>query len=307
MNGDRFVAIASDATAEGHIPIPQAPAQAATRRRALSLLAASIVGAATGASLGIPHAGARAQTTATPTPDAAAPVVLVHGSFLGGWCWDEVVPLLTAAGHQVSAPDLPGHGADETPMVEITLRAYVDRVLESVDAAPAPVVLVGHSMAGVVISQVAEERPDKIKALVYLCAYLLHDGASMLDAALSDSDSLLAPKFQANETAGVGTIPPAAFAALFFHDCPAGTAERAMPRVRPEPLAPLATPIAVTEERFGRVPRYYVETLIDRVVSPSLQRRMQTDVPGSIVTAMATGHAPFFARPGELASLLSLL
>lgn len=275
-----------------------------TRRQALGMLATGI---AAPLALGV---GARRAVAEDATPAsgvAKAPVVLVHGAFLGAWCWDEVTPHLAAAGHEVAAPDLPGHGADETPLAEITLQSYVDRVLAVVDAAPAPVVLVGHSMAGVVISEVAEQRPDKIAALAYLAAYLLNDGESMLDAALSDGDSLLGPKFVADQAAGVGTVPAAVFAAAFFHDCPPETTDLALPLVRPEPLAPLATPIRVTTANFGRVPRYAVETLIDRVVSPSLQRRMQAAVPGGRVVSLATGHAPFFAQPTQLASLIGLL
>ncbi|MDP6618648.1 MAG: alpha/beta fold hydrolase, partial [Nitrospinota bacterium] len=47
--------------------------------------------------------------------------VLVHGSWYGSWCWDTVVPLLEAKGHKAIALDLPGHGADKTPIPEITL------------------------------------------------------------------------------------------------------------------------------------------------------------------------------------------
>ena len=277
-----------------------------TRRQTLGLLAA-LMPAAVVSPLAIGFRTVRAEDASPTAAIGAAPVVLVHGSFLGGWCWDEVTPLLEASGREVAAPDLPGHGADQTPLAEITLESYVTRVLDAVDAQPAPVVLVGHSMGGVVISEVAERRPDAVKALVYLGAYLLNDGESMLDAALSDGDSLLGPKFQADQATGVGTVPADIFAASFFHDCPPGTVEMALPLVRPEPLAPLVTPIAVTEENFGRVPRYYVETLLDRVVSPSLQRRMELAVPGSHVVSLATGHAPFFAQPEQLASLIGLI
>ena len=54
--------------------------------------------------------------------------VLVHGSWQGSWCWEKVVPILREAGHEVVAPDLPGHGEDETPAAEVTLAAYAERV-----------------------------------------------------------------------------------------------------------------------------------------------------------------------------------
>lgn len=70
--------------------------------------------------------------------------VLIHGAWHGGWCWDKVVPLLEQAGHVAVAPDLPSHGADRTPVAEVTLDAYVARVCEILDAQPEPVVLLGH-------------------------------------------------------------------------------------------------------------------------------------------------------------------
>ena len=62
--------------------------------------------------------------------------VLVHGSWHGGWCWDKVVPLLEAKGHKAIALDLPGHGADKTPISEITVDSYAARVCAALDAQP---------------------------------------------------------------------------------------------------------------------------------------------------------------------------
>ena len=59
--------------------------------------------------------------------------VLIHGSGHGGWCLDKVTPLLTQAGHEVIAPDLPGHGDDMTPAGEVFLQSCVDRVVEILD------------------------------------------------------------------------------------------------------------------------------------------------------------------------------
>ncbi|MGD9113904.1 MAG: alpha/beta fold hydrolase, partial [Desulfobacterales bacterium] len=56
--------------------------------------------------------------------------VLIHGAEHGGWAWDKVTPLLKKEGHSVEAPDLPGHGQDKTPIPEITLKAWTDRVCQ---------------------------------------------------------------------------------------------------------------------------------------------------------------------------------
>jgi pimeloyl-ACP methyl ester carboxylesterase len=77
---------------------------------------------------------------------------LVHGGWNGGWCWEKVVPLLEEAGHEVEAQDLPGLGEDRTPIPEVSLQGYADRISQVLDAQPEPVVLVGHSSGGMIIS-----------------------------------------------------------------------------------------------------------------------------------------------------------
>jgi pimeloyl-ACP methyl ester carboxylesterase len=86
-------------------------------------------------------------------------------------------------GQKIVAPDLPGHGQDKKPIPEITLKAYTDRVCQVLDELSDPVILVGHSMGGVVITQAAEYRPGKIKKLVYVSGFLLQNGEFLLKLA----------------------------------------------------------------------------------------------------------------------------
>jgi pimeloyl-ACP methyl ester carboxylesterase len=146
--------------------------------------------------------------------------VLVHGAWHGSWCWEKVVPLLRQAGHQVETLDLPGHGQDKTPIREITLAAYTKRVCDTLDAQAEQVILVGHSMGGIVITQVAEERPEKIQTLVYLTAFLPQNGESLLQLARMNSDSLLTPNLMANEEQGYLTFKEGApLKEIFYADC----------------------------------------------------------------------------------------
>src|SRR6266566_8803634 len=146
--------------------------------------------------------------------------VLVHGAWHGSWCWDKVVPLLEQAGHHVEALDLPGHGQDKTPLREITLAAYTKRVCETLDAHAEPVILVGHSLGGIVITQVAEERPEKIQTLVYLTAVLPQNGESLFQLASGDTGSLIMPNLMVNEEQGYLTFKEETpFKEIFGADC----------------------------------------------------------------------------------------
>ena len=86
--------------------------------------------------------------------------VLVHGAFSGAWAWEPVVGPLEALGHTVETLDLPGSGADETPVGEVTLERYAERVRRGARRAAEPAVLAGMSMGGVVITQAAAKRPS---------------------------------------------------------------------------------------------------------------------------------------------------
>jgi pimeloyl-ACP methyl ester carboxylesterase len=234
--------------------------------------------------------------------------VLVHGAWHGSWCWEKVASLLKQTGHQVETLDLPGHGQDKTPLGEITLAAYTKRVGETLDAQAEPVILVGHSLGGIVITQVAEERPEKIQRLVYLAAFLVQNGESLFQVAQTDSDSLVAPNLMVNEEQGSVTFKEGApLKDMFYGDCSDEDVARATSLLVPQALAPLATPVRITAEHFGRVPRVYIECLRDRAISPSIQKRMYTATPCQTIMSMETSHSPFFSAPQELVQHLTSL
>lgn len=233
--------------------------------------------------------------------------VLIHGAWHGGWCWDKVVPLLEKKGHKVEAPDLPGHGKDKTPMPEISLQAYVDSIYSILDVQPEPVTLVGHSMGGVIITQIAEHRPERIRTLVYLAAYLLQNGESAMQVQMQDLESLLGPIIIMAEDQTYITVRDDAVKEVFYGDCQDEDVARAKSLFVPQALAPLAMPVNTTEGNFGQVPRVYVECVHDRVISPSAQKKMYTALPCKKVMSMETGHSPFFSAPEELTAHLTSL
>jgi pimeloyl-ACP methyl ester carboxylesterase len=232
--------------------------------------------------------------------------ILIHGSWHGGWCWDKVKPLLEKEGHTVIAPDLPGHGQDKTPIAEITLQRFVDRVCQVLDEQSEPVILVGHSMGGVVITQTAEARPDKIKTLVYLTAFLPRNGESLLQLAQQDQETLILPSLIINEAEGHHAVKEEAIQEVFYQDCSDEDVARAKSLLAPrEALAPVATPVEISDDNYGRIPRVYIECLRDQTIGPSLQKQMYTTTPCQKVLSLDTGHSPFFSAPEELAAHLT--
>ena len=232
--------------------------------------------------------------------------VLIHGSMHGGWCWDKVVRLLEKRGDRVLAPDLPGHGRDETPASEVTFGSCVERACETLDRLEEPAILVGHSYGGSVITQAAEYRPDKVETLVYLCAYLVPNGQSPRDF-LKNTDTLIYQNLVLGEDQVTWTIREDALKEVFFADCSDADVAQAKALLTPEPLRASAPPLSTTDENFGRIKRVYIECLQDRAIPPTAQRDMYTALPCAKVVSMNTSHSPFLSAPGELvAHLVSL-
>jgi len=230
--------------------------------------------------------------------------VLVHGSWHGGWCWKKLVPLLREAGHRVVAPDLPGHGADGTARERITMDCYAERIQEHVSAQSERVLLVGHSMGGGVISRVAEICPDLLRALVYLAAYIPEAGHSVADRASTDRESRLSESLKIDWQAGIAELDADAPQKCFYADCSSQDIDFARAHLCQEPLVPLTDAIAISEARFERVPRYYIECLRDETISPALQRRMYGERACREIFSLDTGHSPFFCAPERLAAHL---
>src|SRR5215467_3531145 len=137
--------------------------------------------------------------------------VLIHGSWHGAWCWYKIIPLRQQAGHQVIALDLPGHGRDWTAPREVSLQHYVESVCNVLDAQAESVMLVGHSRGGIVISPTAEHRSDKIRTLVYLAAFLIPTGETLMTTARSDPDSLIISNTVVNQEPGSTMLKAEAF------------------------------------------------------------------------------------------------
>ena len=235
---------------------------------------------------------------------SAAPTtyVLIHGGWHGPWAWEKTVPLLEQAGDVVLTPTLPAHG-DTTPAALATLDGYVQAVIDAIDAQDQSVVLVGHSMAGAIASMAAEARPDRVRVLVYLAAVLLEDGQSVTSVTSNDPESVLGKHLTFNAD-GTLSLDPAFAREALYADCSQADADAAIAKLGREPIAPLATPIHVTEAAWGSVPRIYVQTLQDKAIGPSAQEAMYTKLPCQGIVVMPTSHSPFYCGPSDFVAKL---
>ncbi|WMT73527.1 alpha/beta fold hydrolase [Bradyrhizobium sp. Ash2021] len=231
-------------------------------------------------------------------------VALVHGAWEESNVWGNVAPKLRADGYRVVVITMPGRPSDPFPLNKVSLDLYRDTILNSIDKERHPVVLVGHSFAGMTISAVAETAPSKIKTLVYLAAYLPKDGQSLLDLGNSDKDSKIGPFLKIMKDQGIAVIDRSGRADLFCNLC-SPQLRAAIPNlIVDEPLAPLVTPVHLTADRFGKVDKVYVHTARDVVVSPSLQASMVTATPVRLELTLDTGHTAFLTDPDGLVAAI---
>jgi pimeloyl-ACP methyl ester carboxylesterase len=231
--------------------------------------------------------------------------VFVHGAWHGAWCWSKVVSLLEGTGHKAIALDLPGHGRDDTPIAQVTFEAYCNKLRGIVEAEPEPIILVGHSMGGRVITQVAELYPDKIKTLVYLAAILLRDGESTMPVDPDAGETLIDRSVITSDDGNYETMREDAIRELLFHDCSDEDAGMAMALLESRQASqPMTIPMRLTKENFGRVRKVYIECLQDKAVTPAQQRTMYTLTPCDKIISMNASHSPFLSSPQELADHL---
>ena len=240
----------------------------------------------------------------------ASTFVLVHGAFAGRYAWSHLTPLLEGAGHKFITMDLPGHGDDNTAPGAVSFDSYIDLVSVLINAEPGQVILVGHSMAGIVVSTVAEKIPAKISKLVYLSAYLPQNGQSLQELAFTDAESQIGPNLKFTADYAGGYLPEDIAVNVFAGDCGDDiktlVAEKSKGKL--EPLAAFQAKAAITDVNFGSVEKYYIKTTKDIGVGPALQQRM-IDANGHLkkILSLDCGHSSYFARPKELAEILNAL
>ncbi len=223
-------------------------------------------------------------------------IALVHGSYHGAWCWDFLRPELERLGHRVITMDLP---VSDPTLGAADYAAAVDAALDP-DSEP---VLVGHSMAGLVIPLVAARRP--VRRLIFLAAFLAAPGRSAADQRGTEAiDSRITPRTAEWTDLGddVWMVGPNTATELFFHDAPAAVARWATQRLRPQSyrvmneISPLVAWPAV-ESRS-------IVCRDDHALNPAWVRTAARERLGVEAVELGGGHSPFLTRPSELAQVL---
>jgi len=236
-------------------------------------------------------------------------IILIHGAWHGAWCWHKVVPLLEARGMKVVAIDLPSHGQDTTNPASITLEDYVKKAVDVANKQAGPVILVGHSMAGVVISQAAEILGvNKVAKLVYVDAFMPLNGESIFSLAdmvkkqqpSNDRDMMQSVILSPDKN--TGTFAKDKLAYFFYDDCSEEDIQFAQSHISVQAIAPIATAVHVSDKVYGVIPKYYILCTKAKDLDKTL---ISTHVPCKKIYRLPSSHSPFFSMPEKLVNILS--
>lgn len=235
--------------------------------------------------------------------------VLVHGAWHGAWCWDRVAPKLVENGARVFLPTLRGVGeraSDVTPTP--TLEDHVHDVLDTVAriTEAGPIVLVGHSYAGMVITAVGDKLGSVLAHLVYLDAAVPSDGddfASHIPGLAPEDISRRRAAFTGMAADGVWLPPPPA---QMVGVTDPGDVAWLSEKLTPHPLQTWLEPVALTCGRLGEIPRTYVlavdppTTLMGYPLHGENAKRAE----GWSYAEIATGHDMMVTAPDRVAEVL---
>ena len=228
-----------------------------------------------------------------------ATFVLVHGAWQGGWTWARVVPLLRDRGHDVHTPTLTGVGERAHLLSpRIGLDTHVEDVVATlVNERLRDVVLVGHSYGGAVIAGVASARPDLLRQLIFLDAFVPHDGATATEL---QPETIAHHYRESVEERGFGWLIPTRSLEVLGVVDPVDV-EWLSSLMGPHPYTTFNDPITVTEESLA-IPSAFVEC-VDwmRVFTPM---REVAEGRGWPVRELRTGHQAMTTAPAELADVL---
>lgn len=227
-----------------------------------------------------------------------AEFLLIHGSGHGAWCWRDVIPALKMLGHDARAIDLPGCGADRTPAAEVTLASCTNAVIAAIDR---PVILVGHSLAGITITEVAEAIPERVMRLVFVTAWAPKHGQSARDQRVATGCEALLQALISEDDGLTTSFRADLVVQLLYHDCPPDAVALALGRLRPQPSSVGSTPVTVTERGLSP-PRSFILCEHDRAIPPAAQAAQCAG--WNDIHKLPCGHSPFFALPDRLAATL---
>lgn len=227
--------------------------------------------------------------------------LFLHGAMRGAWLWHKIKPIMEQAGMNVITYDLPGHGIRVSERAGVTMSGYINDVLSYIRKnSLRDLVLVGHSMSGIIISSIAEEVPERISHLVYMAAVVPRDGDALIDLLTKErQENLRKLEGRAEELFG----PLDALRPNYFTDLTGEEQDFYLKQLTPQPLAVFFEKIPLKKFSSLSIPRTYILGLRDKALPPALTREFASRL-GVKPFEIDAGHDMMAGKPEEVAGLL---
>jgi pimeloyl-ACP methyl ester carboxylesterase len=231
--------------------------------------------------------GTQDMGTTTNATSTNTTIILVHGGWADGSSWGKVIPILKNAGHRVIAVQLPLHNSADD----------IATVKRAIELAGGPVLLVGHSYGGFVITNAGSNNPN-VTGLVYVAAFAPDEGESL---GTFVNPAMLPPGILIVDSAGLTYLNPDMFHDAFAQDVNTTEAEIMAIAQKPfnqsifgEPSGPPA---------WKQLKAWYQVSDSDRMIPPDTQRMFAQRMNATTIS-IDTSHASYVAHPDEIAQLI---
>lgn len=215
-------------------------------------------------------------------------VVLVHGAFADGSSWNKVIPFLTDAGLKIISVQNPLESLEEDV-------AYTQRAIA---AAEGPVVLVGHSWGGMVITEAGGS--DKVSSLVYVAAFAPSKGEQLVTT-LKGYETPPGFAKPIKDKAGFITLSESAIVNHFAHDLP--TAEARLIAFSQGAIHDKAIHTPVTKTAWKTKSNYFIVSEQDHMIPPDLLRAFAKKI-NAKTTSLPASHVPMLSMPRAVADVI---
>ena len=227
----------------------------------------------------------------------------IHGAMHGAWCWVKIIDILENNGHHCLDMDLPGAGLDRTPRTEVTFDTYlqsIDHFIENNDLHS--VNLVGHSMAGMLLPDIAVDERAGVDNVIFLAAYVLDEGESLMDTMPEDRKKIV---LEGVANSDDNTFMPSyeAVRQNYFGDMDEESAGNYYKLMTPQPYAPIVhksdLDLSLVEQ-----PMHYIQCTSDQAVNSELAESFISKI-NCEVHKLDCGHDSMLSHPHKLAELLA--
>ncbi len=230
--------------------------------------------------------------------------VLLHGAWHGPWCWKKLSPLLMSKGDTVLTPTIPWTYDKNQIKQKFNFQHTTNELSELICKLDGMVVLVGHSLGGVIASMISTNIPEKISLAIYISGFIPKSGQSINDLNPLMTDSIIAANMKVDKKKQALIVEENALVKGFYNDCDTFDIQFAKSRVLPQLASTFLTPVEYNLDGLSRVKKLYVENQKDMAVPINAQRSMQENIEIEKVVKLNCGHSPFFTCPQDLLNIL---